>query len=161
VVLGRMRMRWVAMGSSRFSGPRAFRSTRRTATVTMSAPEASWASRMTWRVGYLPVPTMRRDRNSRPARINESLMISIVPPLPRTPSQAGRGGSAAADEGDDLERVAVVESHRGVLGAGHDPAIVLDRDRLAFEGEPAEELRQRGAGGHGHGLPVHRDVDSL
>src|SRR5438876_8452573 len=67
-----MKMRLVSMWSSRFSGPRALRSTRRTATVTMSAPEASWASRMTWRVGYLPVPTMRRERNSRPARINES-----------------------------------------------------------------------------------------
>ena len=41
--------------------------TRRTATVTMSAPDASWARCMTGNDEYLPVPTIRRDLNSRPA----------------------------------------------------------------------------------------------
>ncbi len=67
------------MWSSRFSGPRLFRSTRRTATVTISAPDASWASFMTWKLGYFPVPTMSRERNSRPARMNASpLMLPMV-----------------------------------------------------------------------------------
>jgi hypothetical protein len=36
---------------------------------------------MTWKLGYFPVPTMSRDRNSRPARINESpAMRSMVAP---------------------------------------------------------------------------------
>ena len=52
--------------------------TRRTATVTMSAPEASWAWAMTMFDGYLPVPTMRRDRNVRPAMTNgESIMDEV------------------------------------------------------------------------------------
>src|SRR6185436_14494721 len=131
-------MRLVSMWSSRLSGPRALRSTRRTATVTMSAPEASWASRMTCRVGYLPVPTMRRERNSRPARINESLMVSIVPPLPRRSPPAAGPPLASADEGHDLERVAVVQAHGGVLGARHHAAVVLDGDGLALEGQPPE-----------------------
>ena len=41
--------------------------TRRTATVTISAPEASCAATITSGEGYLPVPTMRRERNVRPA----------------------------------------------------------------------------------------------
>ena len=41
--------------------------TRRTATVTMSAPDASCARCMTANDEYLPVPTIRRDANSRPA----------------------------------------------------------------------------------------------
>src|SRR5438067_1240321 len=36
----------------------AFRSMRRTATVTMSVPERRWASAMTSLLGYLPVPTI-------------------------------------------------------------------------------------------------------
>ncbi len=44
--------------------------TRRTATVTMSAPEASCACAMTACEGYFPVPTMRREVNVRPAMTN-------------------------------------------------------------------------------------------
>src|SRR3954464_8177475 len=142
-----MKMRFVSMWSSRFSGPRALRSTRRTATVTMSAPEASCASRMTCRLGYLPVPTMSRDLNSRPARINESVMARSYQ-------------LSAADERHDLERVPVVEAHGRVLRARHHAAVVLDRDRAPLEGEPAQELGERGARGQGHGLPVHRNLDA-
>ena len=41
-------------------------STRRMLTVTISAPLAAIASRMTSKFLYLPVPTMRRDRNTFP-----------------------------------------------------------------------------------------------
>jgi hypothetical protein len=39
---------------------------RRTATVTTSAPEASWQATMTVFDGYFPVPTNRRERKVRP-----------------------------------------------------------------------------------------------
>src|SRR5690349_2860392 len=67
--------------------------TRRTATVTTSAPDYSSAS-ASWRnVGYLPVPTKRLDENSRPAIISLSLSItpSKNPPL-RGEAAEGCGG---------------------------------------------------------------------
>ena len=62
--------------------------TRRTATVTISAPEASWAAAIISGDGYLPVPTMRRDRNVRPAIVRGVSMLT------------------ATDEVDDLYLVA-------------------------------------------------------
>src|SRR6266576_3875631 len=50
------------------------RFTRRTATVTISAPLASSARAVSWKDLYFPVPTMRRERKERPAMINESDM---------------------------------------------------------------------------------------
>src|SRR6266404_2860144 len=46
--------------------------TRRTATVTISAPERSTASRVVAKSRYLPVPTMSRERYERPASTNGS-----------------------------------------------------------------------------------------
>src|SRR5262245_41439566 len=47
--------------------PRAVRSTRRKATVTISVPDASCAAFITACDGYLPAPTTRREWNVRPA----------------------------------------------------------------------------------------------
>ena len=57
------------------------------ATVTISAPEASIASRISSIVRYLPVPTISRERNSRPAMISGSSII-VVPSIsvPRSDS---------------------------------------------------------------------------
>ena len=44
---------------------RSVRFTRRTATVTISVPDAACASAITACDGYLPVPTIRRDRKVR------------------------------------------------------------------------------------------------
>src|SRR5215470_7639534 len=41
------------------------RFTRRTATVTMSAPEAACARAISWKLRYFPVPTIRRDLKAR------------------------------------------------------------------------------------------------
>ncbi len=46
------------------------RSTRRTATVTTSAPAASMARTISSLLRYLPVPTISRERSSRPAITN-------------------------------------------------------------------------------------------
>ncbi len=47
--------------------------TRRTATVTMSAPEASCACTMTAFDEYFPVPTIKRDAKVRPAMMKLSM----------------------------------------------------------------------------------------
>ena len=65
--------------------------TRRTATVTISAPEASCACIITACDGYLPVPMIRREVNVRPAIVSGSMRLS------------------ATDEVDDLDLVAVVD----------------------------------------------------
>src|SRR5687767_5242779 len=55
--------------------------TRRTATVTMSAPDASCARAMTGCDGYLPVPMISRDWNVRPAITNGESVIQKIPNL--------------------------------------------------------------------------------
>src|SRR5687767_12415910 len=57
--------------------------TRRTATVTMSAPEAACACAITACDEYFPVPTIRRDLNSRPAITNGVSAINSQPPTPK------------------------------------------------------------------------------
>ena len=47
------------------SSPRSSRSMRRTATVTISQPDATTASRIVAKVSYLPVPVISREPNSR------------------------------------------------------------------------------------------------
>jgi hypothetical protein len=54
------------------------RGTRRTATVTISAPEARCASFISSWLRYFPVPTMRREVNVRPAIWNVSFVAEIV-----------------------------------------------------------------------------------
>ena len=64
--------------SSSDSCVRSVRFTRRTATVTISAPEASSASRIRGKVAYLPVPTIRRERNGRPPKTKGSVSAAAV-----------------------------------------------------------------------------------
>src|SRR6202521_3562834 len=53
-------------------------STRRSATVTSSAPEAASASAINSGLANLPVPTMRRERNVRPPSSNRSVTASAT-----------------------------------------------------------------------------------
>src|SRR3569833_446915 len=69
--------------------------TRRTATVTISAPDASTDAAFCSKLLYLPVPTISREPKLRPA--TDQLSVMIV--------------SASANEGDDLEIVAVLDHH--------------------------------------------------
>src|SRR5713101_7947541 len=74
------------------------RFTRLTATVTIWAPDASMASRMFSKDGYLPVPTMSRDLNSLPASHNDVSYISLPPSwfplsLPSPPAGARDNGT--------------------------------------------------------------------
>src|SRR5258708_39951985 len=73
-----------SMKSSRDSFERSVRLTRRTATVTISAPEAAWARAISVKLRYLPVPTIKRDRKARPAITSESDMVDLTLILERT-----------------------------------------------------------------------------
>src|SRR4051794_36345755 len=65
--------------------PARLRSTRRSATVTISAPEASSASRMTVCAANLPVPTSSREVNGRPPMTSGSAV------MPRSIRHSPRG----------------------------------------------------------------------
>src|SRR5690242_12075098 len=77
----------MSIESSRDSFERS-RFTRRTATVTISAPLASIARAVSWPDLYLPVPTIKRERNERPAITNESI-DSIVASSPESKQRLG------------------------------------------------------------------------
>src|SRR5262245_65931987 len=102
--------------------------TRRTATVTMSAPDASCACAITACEEYLPVPTMSRDVNVRPAITNGVSVNSQLPtpnhsqfPTPNHQSTINNqqpitnrkseiaNGLAASDEVDDFDPVAFAD----------------------------------------------------
>src|SRR3989475_8996019 len=69
--------------------------TRRTATVTTSAPDASMAFWVSTKSLYLPVPTQSRERTSMPAIVNRSsFMLCIL---------------STTDEPDDLHAVPVAQ----------------------------------------------------
>src|SRR6266536_6676492 len=72
---------------SRSDSPCPGRLTRRTATVTISAPEASMASRMFSKDAYFPVPTIRRDLNSLPPSHSD---VSYISPSSAQPPPIGR-----------------------------------------------------------------------
>src|SRR5580692_968811 len=92
------------MKSRRDSLVLSVRLTRRTATVTMSAPEAAWARRISSKLRYFPVPTIKRELKARPAITSWSaitiLRISLysartaqraIPAGPQCPRAAPRG----------------------------------------------------------------------
>src|SRR5262249_36106480 len=116
--------------------------TRRTATVTISAPEASTARRVSSNERYFPVPTIRRERYSRPASTNGSVRPSDM----RSP---------APDEVDDLDGVAVAQRGAGVLGARDDHAVHLDGDAARAQPERGHQVRHRRTVREGTGLVVH------
>ena len=121
---------------------RSLRFTRRTATVTMSAPEASCAACMTWCVGYLPVPTISRERNSRPAMTNGRIhSISGGQELrDQTSDLRSPVDLSAADEIHDLDLVAVVDRGRGVGVALDDDEVAFDGDAARIDLEPREQV---------------------
>src|SRR4030095_11767826 len=116
------------------------RLTRRTATVTISAPEASMASRMFSNEGYFPVPTMRRDLNSLP------------------PSHSDVSYMSAPSHGtDDLHAVALREHGVGVARLEADLPVEGHRGVLAADLELAEQTLDGEPFGQLHRLPVHSD----
>src|SRR5258706_16144351 len=107
---------------------------RRIATVTISAPEASIARRVSSKSGYLPVPPSRREPYALPATTSASFVTRV----------SGAFTLASADRDHDLDAVALREALVGKAAARHDLAVALDRQALAGELELVEELRDRG-----------------
>src|SRR5689334_10487825 len=102
--------------------------TRRTATVTISAPDASCARTITGYDGYLPVPTMRREVKVRSAMTSGSITgISL----------------AAADEVHDLHFVPFLDARGVVSSALDDDLVVLDSDAARIDAQ----LREQGGDG--------------
>ncbi len=66
------------MKSSSDSFVRSVRLTRRTASVTISVPEAAWHLAINGLLRYFPVPTNKRERNARPAIVNTSSIPTIM-----------------------------------------------------------------------------------
>src|SRR6266702_2365057 len=90
--------------------------TRRTATVTTSAPEASIAFWVSTKSLYLPVPTHRRDRNSTPAMVNLSSFMRLL---------------ASADKPDDLDSISISKSRPFKCAAVYNIQIHLNRHPIA------------------------------
>src|SRR4051812_11122966 len=103
------------MKSSSDSLERSEMLTRRTATVIMSAPEASCACTITAGDEYFPVPTMSRDAKVLPAMTK----LSITPGLPRLP---------ATDEVHDFDLIALAD-----LGAFESRP--FEHDKIVFDGD--------------------------
>src|SRR5712692_11813897 len=92
------------------------RSTRRTATVTTSAPDASSARIISSLERYLPVPTSRREWNTRPP---------MVRGMSFTTSRAAVIESPSSHEMHQLDGVARGDAHLAQRGTAHDAAVVL------------------------------------
>src|SRR6266436_1736224 len=120
------------------------RLTRRSATVTIWAPDSSWACFMISVDEYLPVPTMSRDENS-------------LPPITRLVSYiCGSSFSTAAHRADYLDTIAFSELHGRVFALGRDLAIDCHREVLPRHAEEGEQPLDRRPGLQIHRLSVHR-----
>jgi len=103
---------------------------------------------------YLPVPTMSRDLNARPAMVNgESFMaLSLIR------RDKGRAAAPAADEIHDLDLVAVAHQRGSERVAFDNHHVVFDRNPPGIDIQPLEQFL------HGHWLlelvrvPVERNA---
>src|SRR5262245_57700519 len=116
--------------------------TRRTATVTISAPDASSAAAFCSKSLYLPVPTISREVKVRPATVQVSL------------------NSTPANEVDDLIGVAVLDEHLAKGRARDDLQIALDRDPVRIEPDLGDQLGQRRPAGNAAMFAVDDDSRS-
>src|SRR5580765_8835342 len=112
------------MWSRRDSFDRSEMFTRRTATVIISAPDASCARCMTAYEEYFPVPTISRDVKVLPA------MVSVSDTVSPWPSALALAPLTAADEVDDLHFIAFTD-RRPV------ERVLPDDDEIVFDGHPA------------------------
>src|SRR4051812_2360419 len=130
--------------ASRTVGSLLDRSTRRRATVTISAPLAARAARVSSRDAYLPVPTMMREVSSRFASFQVSVNIS-----------------ASTDEGHELELVAGGQHRRRMLRARYDFSVSLDRDTTIGKSQHVDESCDGGAVWDDTVLTVDDDLNGL
>src|SRR6266513_3707080 len=150
---------------SRIDSPLPGSATRRTATVTISAPDSSMAWRMTSLDEYFPVPTMSRELKSLPPSTRFVSYISLpsahftarLAPL-AAPRLGRRSPRTAAHGSHDFELVPFRKLHGSVLALRRDLAIHRHRGVLALDIEEYEQRVDGDAGLHVHRLAVDRDV---
>src|SRR5277367_5943678 len=105
---------------------------RRIATVTICAPLATTAARVSAKSLYLPVPTSRRDEYVFPPMINGSrFSLGFI--------------LSSADSDDDFKPVAVRQPRLGMTAARHNFAVALDRDALSGKRHRINQLHNIGA----------------
>src|SRR5262249_44671365 len=136
--------------SSSDSFVRSLTFTRRTATVTMSAPDASCAACMIWCVGYLPVPMISRDVNSRPAMMKGSIWKSgnleiwecgnLQVQITRFPHVTTYTLSASSHQIHDFKLIAGLDGRRRVAIALEHDEVALDRNPARVDLEPREQV---------------------
>src|SRR5258705_7351006 len=110
---------------------------RRIATVTIWAPLASMARRVSSKSRYLPVPTKRREAYVFPATTSASCATAL--------SAAFTLASSHRD--DHLDAVAVGEALVAEAAARHDLAVALDRQPATGERELVQQLGEGERGG--------------
>src|SRR5690348_1294454 len=124
---------------------------RRIATVTISAPLASTARRVSSKSLYFPVPISRRERYARPAMRSGSAICSA--------RRVGAFILAPTDGHDDLERVAFGEPGARVAAARHDFAVHFDGNALPRKFQFFEKPRKIDTGLHTLDLAVDGKLD--
>src|SRR5262249_40869528 len=113
--------------------------TRRTATVIISAPDASCACTITVCEEYFPVPTISRDENGLSAIVNRSI-------------------SSATDEVDDFDLIPFANRRAIQQVALDDDQVVLDRNAARVDVQPREEFGDRQGAGELVCIAVQRDA---
>src|SRR5258705_12127508 len=126
--------------------------TRRTATVTISAPLSSTAARVSAKSLYFPVPTISRDLNDLPPRSNEvslSFASCILVPANLV--------SSPADEVDYLDVVTRLDHGPRVAGLGDNLAINFDRDAALAHIQALEQRNESEVAVDGIGIAIEGD----
>src|ERR1035437_2932536 len=123
--------------------------------VTISAPLASIAAAVSSRSLYFPVPTIKRERNWRPATVQVS-SVCTVPSI-----------SASPDEMHDLQAVPAGQQSFAIGGTRHDFLVAFHRHLAPIQFEHTEQPGhtqrcRKGSGlavqGQGHGVMHDRDM---
>src|SRR5688572_16625016 len=125
------------------------RLTRRTATVTISASDASMARIIVSLALYLPVPRTSRERNSRPAIVN-GLSINVA-------SCVIVAMSSASNKVHELKRVAIAHFAIYVLLAIQNLAIVFHHDHAWMQSEAREQISDIEPRLHISRIAIHHD----
>src|SRR5947208_16502787 len=128
------------------------RSTRRTATVTISAPDASIARRMVSWSRYFPVPTMRREWNVRPPMASGVFRTSSAAVVMRLPP---------SHEMHQLDCVASGDLHTAERRPTHDRAVVLHHHGAWVQLQGLHQLERGGVPRPRRVLALHRDIARL
>src|SRR5690606_11410984 len=143
--------RWYSTPSSRVRS----RSTRRTATVTTSAPEARIASTICSFDAYFPVPTIKRDRNVRSPITRGASACGLV--FDGTACVVMR--SATANEVHQLEHVTIHKRPRiELVAVAQDLPVVLHDDQAGVELQLAQQHPECGSGGQLTALTVDHQL---